>query len=289
MKLFKVLLYITIFIGSSLFSRDLDEIKKSGELRHLGIPYANFVTGLGDGLDVELMRGFAQYLGVKYVYIPSSWNKVFGDLTGQNVKYEDSKVKYLDKVQIKGDVIANGLTIIPWREEVVNFSTPTFPSSVWVIAKSDSSVNPITPSNKISTDIENVKDILKNKTVLTKPNTCLDGRLYGLEQNATKILIHKNSKKIIEMVPAVIKDETEFTLLDVPDALIALDKWSGEIKVIGPVSQEQLMGVAFRKESPKLLEEFNNYFKEIKDNGTYKEIVNRYYPSIFYYYESFFK
>ncbi len=36
-------------------ARDLDEIKKSGVLRHLGVPYANFVTGSGDGMDVELV------------------------------------------------------------------------------------------------------------------------------------------------------------------------------------------------------------------------------------------
>lgn len=34
---------------------DLDEIKARGELRHLGIRYANFVTGSGDGFDVELV------------------------------------------------------------------------------------------------------------------------------------------------------------------------------------------------------------------------------------------
>ena len=29
---------------------DLDEVKAAGVLRHLGIPYANFVTGAGDGI-----------------------------------------------------------------------------------------------------------------------------------------------------------------------------------------------------------------------------------------------
>ena len=44
---------------------DLAEIKARGELRHLGIHYANFVTGTGDGFDVELVQGFARHLGVK--------------------------------------------------------------------------------------------------------------------------------------------------------------------------------------------------------------------------------
>lgn len=37
---------------------DLPEIKARGELHHLGIRYANFVTGAGDGFDAELTQGF---------------------------------------------------------------------------------------------------------------------------------------------------------------------------------------------------------------------------------------
>jgi hypothetical protein len=45
---------------------DLQEIKSRGELRHLGIRYANFVTVDGKGFDVELVQGFARHIGVKY-------------------------------------------------------------------------------------------------------------------------------------------------------------------------------------------------------------------------------
>ena len=44
---------------------DLADLKARGELRHLGVVYANFVTGAGDGLDVELVQGFARSLGVR--------------------------------------------------------------------------------------------------------------------------------------------------------------------------------------------------------------------------------
>ena len=49
---------------------DLSEVKERGVLRHLGIPYANFVTGSGDGLDVEMVKGFAGHLGVRYAFRP---------------------------------------------------------------------------------------------------------------------------------------------------------------------------------------------------------------------------
>ena len=43
---------------------DLAEIKARGEIRHLGISYANFVTGAGDGFEVELVQGYARHIGV---------------------------------------------------------------------------------------------------------------------------------------------------------------------------------------------------------------------------------
>ena len=44
-----------------------------------------------------------------------------------------------------------------------------------------------------------------------------------------------------------INGEAETTILDVPDALIALEKWPGKIKIIGPISGGTSYGLRFRK------------------------------------------
>ena len=282
------LLFLTLFFSSFLFSYDLKDIKEKGELRHLGIPYANFVTGSGDGLDVEVMKGFAKYLGVNYRFVPTTWATVYGDLTGQNAKNGEHKAEFLDKTSIKGDVIANGLTILDWRKEVVNFSTPTFPSGVWLIARSDSNLEPISPSNSLEKDILLVKNNLSNKSVLAIENTCLDPRLYNMKNTKAQIKLQSEEVQLNELIPAILNNKAETTLLDVPDALIALEKWPGEIKVIGPISKNQEMAVAFSKNSPLLLEEFNKYFEEIKKDGSYNKLVQKYYPDVFDYYETFF-
>lgn len=36
-----------VFTAGVLIAADLKDVKKKGVLRHLGIPYANFVTGAG--------------------------------------------------------------------------------------------------------------------------------------------------------------------------------------------------------------------------------------------------
>lgn len=75
---------------NSACANDLKEIRERGVLRHLGVPYANFVTGSGDGFDVELMQLFAKELGVRYEYVQTNWNDVIGDLIGKEIRYKPS-------------------------------------------------------------------------------------------------------------------------------------------------------------------------------------------------------
>ena len=277
----------TVFISGVLMAADLKDVKKNGVLRHLGIPYANFVTGAGDGMDVELMTHFAKYLGVRYEYVKTDWNDIFGDLTGKKIKPKNGDIEVVADVPIKGDVAANGLTVLPWRKKAVDFSVPTFPNQVWLVARADSSIQPIKPSGNIKKDINAVKKIIAGQPLLGKAGTCLDPSLYGLEIITDRIKLFPGS--LNDIAPAVIKDEANLTLLDLPDALVALQKWPGKIKVIGPVSEKQDMAAAFSKDSPKLRRAFNRFVKKIKTDGTYVRIVKKYYPYVFDYAPEFFR
>jgi ABC-type amino acid transport substrate-binding protein len=266
---------------------DLQEVKKRGVLRHLGIPYANFVTGSGDGLDVELVKLFAQHLGVRYQYVKASWENIIGDLTGKKVKAKGNGVVVEGAMPVKGDIIANGFTIIPWREKIVRFSVPTFITQVWLVARADSPLRPIIPTNTVKKDIKAVEALLKGHSLLGKANTCLDPSLYKLKQKGARIKLFPGS--LNDMAPAVITGEAELTLLDLPDALVALEKFPGKIKVIGPVTSEQYMGCAFAKSSPELQAAFNEFFKKINKDGTYLNMVKRYYPKVLIYFGEFFE
>lgn len=281
---FAMLLTVSIGVASGA---DLSEIRKNGVLRHLGVPYANFITGSGDGIDVEMAKLFAQHLGVKYVYVKTSWGDVIGDLTGKKVIARGKDIEVIGDVPVKGDIIANGLTVLPWRQKIVNYSIPTFPTQVWILARADSPMKPIKPSGDTAQDIASVKSLLKGRTVLGVAKTCLDPSLYGIKDTDVRIKLFEGNPN--ELAPAVINGDADATLLDVPDALIALEKWGGKVKVIGPVSHKQNMGFAFAKTSPRLLEVFNRFFKECKNNGTYLRLVRKYYPAVFTYYPEFFE
>ncbi len=291
--LFKLLSTVTILvtlITSTIAAdcKDLAEIKAAGVIRHLGIPYANFVTGSDDGMDVELIKGFAKSIGVRYEYVKTSWGTVVEELIGRKVTMVNGKVVLGEEVPVKGDLVSNGFTILPWREQILEFSEPFFPSQIWLIARADSSAKPIKPSkNNVTKDIERVRAIMKGKKVLALPKTCLDPGLYDLDRTGANVINYIGN--LNELAPALINRKAEMTILDVPDALIALEKWPGKIKIIGPVSPPQMMGVAFTKTTPKLKEAFNKYLEEIRRNGSYARLVKKYYPTVSYYFPAFFK
>ncbi len=266
---------------------DLPEIRKIGVLRHIGRPYAAFNTGMGDGLSVELVQRFAASLGVGYAYVPLPWKEMFSQVTGKNIVYDGKTVRSLGTVPVRGDLIATGCTVLPWRTQVVAFSIPTFPTQVWLMARTDSSLRPIVPSGNIQSDIGATKSLLTGYRVFVKSEGCLNPAFYHLEKfGALPVEFEGN---LNELVPAVLEGRADATLIDLPDALIALRKWPGQVKVLGPVSPVQDRAVAFRKDSPLLLQAFNGFLTNLKKSGEYEELVEKYYPDVRMYFPDFFR
>ena len=280
-------LWLAVCVIRPLYADDLPEIKKRGVLRHLGVPYANFVSGAGDGLDVELMQLFASHIGVRYEYVKTGWSTLITDLTGLKYKLTNDGVEIVGKAAVKGDVIANGFTQLSWRQQLVDFSTPTFPTQVWLVARADSTMQPINPSDNISQDIAKVRQLLSQRVVLGVANTCTDPVLYCLDEVGAKPRTFQGT--LNELAPAIIHGVAEATILDVPDALVALEKWPGRIKVIGPITPQQEMGSGFAKSSPLLRAAFNTFFEMCRANGTYRRLVEKYYPSVFLFFPEFFE
>jgi ABC-type amino acid transport substrate-binding protein len=266
--------------------RDLSDILKAGVIRHLGVPYANFVTGSGDGMDVELIQRFAAHLGVRYTYVATSWKSVIGDLTGTSVKAMGDDIRIIGEHPIRGDLIANGFTILAWRQKIIDYGTPTFPTQIWVVARADTPLSPIVPGARIAQDIATVKSMLDGYRILGVANTCLEPSLYHVSETGAKVSLFTGS--LNELAPAIINGEAETTLLDVPDALIALEKWPGQIKVLGPLSPMQSMAAGFAKSAPTLRHAYNAFIDQCKADGTLVALVKKYYPAVFRYYPDFF-
>ncbi len=267
---------------------DLQEIVARGELRHLGIRYANFVTGAGDGFDVELVQGFARQLGVKYRLVTTDFHSVTRDLLGKEVVRKGDDVRLEGNYPVRGDMIASGFTVLPWREKVLLFSLPTFPSQVLLVARADSPQTPIQGSGSLAGDIAETRAMIGKRSLLVMEKTCLDPGNYGLRGPGVDLRAYAKSTNLNEMVPALLNGDAELTLLDVPSALLDLQKWAGRIKVLGPISDEQRLAAAFPKSSPELRAAFDAYLHTIKADGTYDKLVTRYFPGIRRYFPEFF-
>ncbi len=281
-----VMLVFVLPVGTTL--ADLDEIKQRGELRHLGIPYANFVTGAGDGLDVELVRGFAEHIGVRYKLVYSDFYNVIRDLLGQDVERRDGEVRLVGSYPVRGDMIAAGFTVLPWRQAVLLYSTPTFPSQVLLVAPAQSETQPIPGSSDLDRDIHQTKGLIGDQSLLVMERTCLDPANYGLKDQGINLRSYTRSTNINEMAPTLLAGEADLTLLDVPDVILDLQKWAGKIKVIGPISSHQDLAAAFPKDSPRLREAYNEYLAMLKESGEYRRLVDKYYPGIDSWFPEFF-
>jgi glutamine transport system substrate-binding protein len=283
-----LLLGLSALLSATVCAADLKDIKARGELRHLGIRYANFVTGDGDGFDVDIARGFAQHLGVRYQLVYSDFYNVIRDLLGKDVVRKGTQVTLSGDFPIKGDMIATGFTMLPWREKILTYSAPTFPSQVLLVARADSNLQPIRGSDDVAKDINETKGLIGKRSLLGMEKTCIDPANYGLKDKGLDLRAYTKSTNLNEIVPALLNGESDLTLLDVPDAILDLRKWSGKIKVLGPISEEQRLAAAFPKESVELRDAFDAYLLKIKADGSYDKLVDKYYPGIRSYFPTFF-
>lgn len=278
----------TMIAAPQWAAADLADVQDSGTLRHLGVPYANFVTGAGDGLDVELMQGFAEYIGVEYELVYTDFSSVVRDLLGQDVAISKGEVRLVGEYPIRGDVISTGFTVLPWRQELLLFSEPTFPSQVLLVAPAQSELTPIRSEGDLEADISATRAKIGKHSILVMEETCLDPAGYGLTDQDIDLRRYTASTNLNEMVPAMLDGMAQATLLDVPDVLLDLRHWAGQIKIIGPISREQVLATAFPKDAENLRDAFNEYLAKVKADGSYEEMVDRYYPGIRTFFPNFF-
>ncbi len=265
---------------------DLPEIRAAGRLRHLGAPYAGFVTAAGDGLDVELVQLFCAELGVQYEHVETDRQRDITDLTGRMFTRDGDEVTVTGTTARRGDVLAHGLTVLPWREQLVRFAEPMFPTQVWLIAPATSRVRPIAPSGIAAADIESTQRLVAGVSVMAKPNSCLDPKLYDLADHGALVVPYEGS--LDHVVPNLLSGMAEMAVLDAPSALVALRRWEGKIKVLGPLSEPQHLSAAFAPDSPQLAAAFAAFLDRCRADGTYETLLRRYYPGVWAHFPGFF-
>jgi len=230
----------------------LEKIKSAGKIR-VGLmgtyaPY-NFLNDKHevDGFDADVAKQVAKRLGVEVEFITGEFSGLIEGL---------QKDKY--------DALVTQVTITDDRKKTMDFSEPYIKNAVNVIVKSD------------NTAIKSVDDFKDKKIGV------------GLGTNDEKYLRDVVLPKVGNFEIATYNDViTSLSDLNVGriDATInnifaikpLLEKNHLDIKPVGEPIKEDVAGIAVRKNNPELVQALNKALDEMKSDGTFKEIFQKWF------------
>jgi len=254
----KNLLLILILLSLSiLFScakkSGLEEIKESGEItvitRNNAHCYYTY-RGKSMGFEYDLAKAFSDYLGVSLNVVTCPWEKLFDVLNGGG-----------------GDFIAASLTITPSREKLINFSDE-------YLAIQQQAV--IHTSNYNTRKIED----LKGKTIHVRRGTSYEERLNELKNEGLDITIQVHEDTPTEeLIRMVAEKEIEVIIADSNVAFLNR-RYYPDVKIAFPIEEQQSLAWAVKKGEAGLQRAINEFFKKIKDDGTFAKIYKKYYSNV---------
>lgn len=227
---------------------DLARIKEAGEIR-IGTEgtYAPFTfhgpSGL-TGFDVEMGRAIAERMGVEARFVEGKWD---GLIAGLDVG--------------RYDAVMNQVSITEARQAKYDFSDPYISSAAVLIVRTDND------------EIKGFDDLKGKRSANTLTSNF--GKLA--DQAGAEVVAVQGFNEAIDLlmsrrVDATINDELSFLDFkkqkpDAPLHIVARD--TGK-----EFSQS---GVLIRKGNPELLEAINEALAQIRADGTYKEISEKYF------------
>ncbi|MCX8002662.1 MAG: glutamate ABC transporter substrate-binding protein [Anoxybacillus mongoliensis] len=228
----------------------LDKIKERGKLV-VGVKYdlnlfglKNPQTGEVEGFDIDIAKGLAK--------------KILGDENKIELKEVTSKTRIpmLNNGEI--DAIIATMTITDERKKEVDFSDVYFLAGQSLLVKKDSNINGIADVNK------------KGVTVLTAKGSTSAQNIRAKAPKAT-VLEFENYAEAFTALKAGQGDA-----LTTDNALLfGMAKQDPNFRVVDETFSEEPYGIAVRKGDKELLDVINEYLKEIKANGEYDKIYEK--------------
>lgn len=194
------------------------------------------------GFDVELAEEVAKRMGVKVTFKETQWDSLFAGL--------DAK---------RFDMIANQVGIREDRQKKYDFSDPYITSSAALVIPKDKDK----PAS-----FEDVKG-LKAAQSLTSNYSDI------AKENGAEIVGVEGFSQAVELLSS---GRVDFTINDHLSVLNYLQtKKDANIKVAATAEDASKSGFMFRKDSDSLVKEVNKALDEMKQDGTYDKIVEKWF------------
>jgi polar amino acid transport system substrate-binding protein len=194
-----------------------------------------------DGFDIELAATIADDLGLDATVATPGWDAITGGLAFEN---DDC------------DVAAASITILPEREENVDFSDPYFNGEQALLVKSDSGI-------ATWEDLESVA-----------VQTGTTGEIYAQDNwEGVEIVSFEDAAGPYLALDAGDVDGVMFDLVSQQDVANNDDT----VEVVETYSTDEEYGLA-TKDTPNLLEAINASLAKFREDGTYDEIYDKWFP-----------
>ena len=238
---------LSLSLSGVATAASLAEIKSAGAIR-IGTEgtYAPFTyhEASGDlvGFDVEIGRAIAAKLGVKADFIEGKWDGLIAGIDANRY-----------------DLVINQVSITPERQAKYDFSAPYIVSKAVVLVRNDDD------SNKGFADLKGKK--------AAQSLTSNFGKLAA--SNGAELVATDGFNQSVELVLSRRADAT------INDSLSYLDfkkhKPDAPLKIAATQESADSAGVLLAKGQPELLAAVNQALTDIKADGTYLKIADKYF------------
>ena len=232
----------------------LESILKKGELRvgfeagYMPFEMTNKKGGFV-GFDIDMAKEMAKAMGVKFVPVNTAWDGIIPSL-----------------ITDKFDIIMSGMTVTQERNLKINFANP------YIIVGQSILIN-----KKHKGKINSYKDLNNSKYIVTS-------KLGTTGEQAVKRLIPKCTYKSFETEPEaaleVVNGKADAFVYDLPYCVVFMaQQGAGKLVFLDKPFTFEPLAWGVRKGDPDFLNWLNNFYNQIKNDGRYDRIYNKWIKS----------
>jgi len=254
--------FLVIIVASILFLSSeyifkpapLDKILKDGEIIFLTRNNAHCYYLYQDepmGFEFDLAKAFADYLGVKLkIKVADKWEEMIPSLKNG-----------------RAHVVAASFTVTPKRKKHVAFSNGYMKIHQHII------------TGRHECNIRGVAD-LDGKKIYVRKGTSYQERLEAIKKTGIDFeIVTLENIPTEELIRQVASGQIDITIADTNIAKLARRYYPG-VCVGETISGEEHLAWAVNLKATELLDQINDFFQTIKEDGTTDRIYKKYYSGV---------
>lgn len=224
-----------------------DTVKKSGKVTFAmsgGYPPFNYYDKNDKlvGFDVDIATEVAKRMGVTYEPVTTAWDGILEGLIGGRY-----------------DAILGSMAITPQRLERVDFSDPYYLDGSQLLVRTEARIN-------AAGDLKEAVVAIANGTTFADDAK----KISGIKDVKT---FEDDNQTLQELR----SDRVQGVITGYFVAVNAAKEFPSDFKLAGPRLRAEEIAVAIRKGNPRFVEAVNKALKEMREDGTYARISEKWF------------